>query len=332
LGRILSPGFKNGNALITGGAGFIGSHLAYKLLNSTNDQTVTVFDNLSTGKISNLSAIRNVERFRFVNQDMAHPEYLTDPLKEVEVVFHMAAFPDVRSGFASPELPYNENVRNTFYLLEKIRKSGVKQIVFSSSSTVYGEPVTIPTPEDYGMLLPISPYGASKLACEALISSYSYTYGIQSVIFRLANVIGARSTHGVIWDLIKKLKSDSSKLEILGDGSQTKSYIHIGDCIDSFLFTLSRLDKKIDVFNVGNVDTTDVMSIAREVCTAMELNNVGIQTFSIDNSGRGWKGDVKNMQLDIRKLQKLGWKPKLSSAEAVRLSCKELLDTWNFGA
>jgi UDP-glucose 4-epimerase len=329
----LPTSFRSGTTiLITGGAGFIGSHIADKLV-STGVEEIRILDNLSTGNISNLSnCINNTNnnRFKFIKGDLGNSENIEKALKDVNVVFHMAAYPEVRTGFDNPDISYNENVRNTFYLLEKIRKSTkIETIIFSSSSTVYGEPEVIPTPENYGLILPISPYGASKLACEALISSYCHTYSMKGMIFRLANVVGARSTHGVISDFIKKLRINNKQLEILGDGHQSKSYIHVSDCVECFLFCLhsefNNTNKKVEIFNVGNDDKMNVISIARAVCNAMGLQDVELLTTGGLRDGRGWIGDVKNMQLDISKLKALGWSPTLSSLESIRLASKEIL-------
>lgn len=312
-----------GTVLVTGGAGFIGSHVVDRLM-STGTK-VRVFDNLSAGNISNLSSHEGNEKFHFINKDLNDSESLKESLKDVKVIFHMAADPEVRNGFEHPEISYRENIQNTFHLLEQIRKSHVENILFTSSSTVYGEPDTMPTPEDYGPLFPISPYGASKLACEALISSYCHTYGIKGQIFRLANIVGSRSKHGVIWDFINKLRIDNNKLAILGDGTQTKSYLHVSDCIDCFFFCLSVQKKQLEIFNVGNDDVVDVISIAKMVCDNMNLQNVDMTTTGGVDNGRGWNGDIKKMHLDISKLKKLGWTTKLSSAGAANLASQELI-------
>lgn len=210
-------------------------------------------------------------------------------------------------------------------LLEQIRKSNVKKIVFASSSVVYGDAKKIPTSEEYGPLLPISPYGGSKLACEGLISAYCHNYGIQGIILRFANVIGSRSKHGVIWDFINKLHQNKKKLEILGDGTQTKSYIHISDCVDGFL---KAADSKnpVDVFNIGNNDRTSVTDIANIVIDKMNLKNVKIITKGGTFDGRGWPGDVKKMHLDIKKLKRTGWEPKLNSNSAIKKASLELIN------
>jgi len=313
-----------GLTLVTGGAGFIGSHVVDRLI--SNGVEVSVLDNLSAGSLQNLSAHKDNKNFHFINKDLDDNESLSEALQDVKIVFHIAADPEVRTGFEHPEISYRENIRNTFCLLEQIRKSNVETILFTSSSTVYGEPNVLPTPENYGPLIPISPYGASKLACEALISSYCHTYGIKGQIFRLANVVGSRSKHGVLWDFINKLRINSKKLEVLGDGKQSKSYLHVSDCVDCIFFCLSIQKLPTEIFNVGNADRIDVISIANIVCNSMDLKNVEMMTTGGTRDGRGWIGDVKTMHLDISKLKKLGWRPKFSSVEAMKLASKELLE------
>jgi len=313
-----------GVTLVTGGTGFIGSYIVDSLI--SNHLNVRVIDNLSSGNLKNLHKSKDEKNFEFVNKDLNNVESLSDILKDAKTVFHLAANPEVRIGYNQPEISFKENIQNTFHLLEKIRKSNVENIVFASTSTVYGEPDIIPTPEDYGPLIPISAYGASKLACEALISSYCNNYGIKGAILRFANIVGARSNHGVIGDFIHKLQNDKTKLEVLGDGKQSKSYLHVEDCISSFFFCLSKMKKSVEVFNVGNDDKTDVMKIAAIVRDGMGLKNAEIYTTGGVDGGRGWVGDVKLMFLDITKLKQLGWKPKLSSDSSVQLATKELVE------
>jgi len=312
---------KEKRIVVTGGAGFIGSHLCDKLV--LEGSQVTAIDNLSNGKIDNLSLCMEKKNFTFVKSDLK--DELTQNLKDSDTIFHIAAYPEVRTGYDNPELVYEQNIQNTYNLLESVRKTNINEIVFASSSVVYGEPKTIPTPETYGPLLPISQYGGSKLADEAMIASYCYTYGIKGVIIRLANVIGSRSNHGVIWDFINKLKKNPTGLEILGDGRQTKSYIHVSDTIDGFLFCSEFSEDKVDIFNVGNDDKIDVHSIANIVCKNLNLENIKITLSGGTTDGRGWIGDVKQMQLDITKLKKLGWNVMLSSFDAVDLAAKEMI-------
>jgi UDP-glucose 4-epimerase len=311
---------KFGNSLVTGGAGFIGSHLVDKLISEGHQ--VKVIDNLSSGEVSNLPGSR--KNVQFFEKDLKTMEEDEDFMKDVETVFHMAANPEVRIGFQNPEISFNENILSTFKLLEIVRKNNVQNFVFASSSVVYGEPKVIPTKEDYAPLLPISPYAASKIACEAMISSYCYNYGINGTICRFANIVGQRSNHGVIFDFLKKLQQNNQMLEVLGDGTQSKSYMHIKDCIDGFIFCASLKKEKVGIFNMGNIDTTDVLSIADIVIDTMNLENVKIKTTGGVDGGRGWKGDVKQMHLDVSKLKDLGWLPKLSSNSAVRKDASEI--------
>lgn len=316
--------FELGKILITGGAGFIGSHLAEVLVE--NENKVIVLDNLSSGLKSNLEICNNNKNFELVVEDIKNIEKNSSILNEVKTIFHIAAYPEVRTGYETPELAYDQNIKNTFIMLESIRKSDVEQFVFASSSVVYGEPEILPTPEDYGPLLPISVYGGSKLACEGLVSSYCHTYGIKGTIVRFANVVGARSRHGVIWDFIKKLENNQKELEILGDGKQVKSYIHVDDCINAILFCVENSKNQVDVFNIGNKDQINVLDIGSVVCRSLGLENVQIFTKGGTKDGRGWIGDIKNMQLDISKVTSLGWNPKLNSKQSVEKAAKEIIN------
>lgn len=311
------------NILVTGGAGFIGSHLVEKLLELGN--AVSVFDNLSAGSISNIDIWKEHERFEFIKGDITEPLAIHRALEDSEVVYHLAANPEVRSWLASPKDHFRQNVEGTFNILEGIRKSeGTQLIVFTSTSTVYGEATVIPTPETYAPLKPISHYGASKLAAEAIISSYASMYGFKGAIFRLANTIGQRSNHGVIYDFIQKLRKDPTKLEVLGDGTQTKSYLHVTDCVEAMIYATEIMKQNISIFNIGSEDRVSVLKIANIVIEEMGLKNTDIQlTGGVDN-GRGWKGDVKVMQLDMTKMKSLGWSPKMYSSEAVRETAKHL--------
>ncbi|MEM0303402.1 MAG: NAD-dependent epimerase/dehydratase family protein [Archaeoglobaceae archaeon] len=297
--------------LVTGGAGFIGSHLVDRLVEIDR---VVVLDNLSTG------------RREFVNDDaelhvvnLAEDD-LTNFLKGADEVWHLAANPDVRMGVDKPDDIYKNNVVATYRLLEAMRKANVRKIIFTSTSTVYGEAKQIPTPEEHPTH-PISIYGASKLACEALIESYCHTFDFQAYIYRFANVIGKRSTHGVIYDFIKKLRDNPAELEILGNGEQNKSYIYIEDCI-SAMFVGLKAKGKVNIFNIGSEDQIKVRRIAEIVAEEMGLN----PKFRFTGGDRGWKGDVPIMLLSIDKLKALGWKPKLGSEEAVRKTVRDLLD------
>jgi len=315
--------------LVTGGAGFLGSHLMDRLMQM--GMFVRVVDNLSSGRLENVKGWLSDSRFEFVHGDLKDLGVAEEAVNGVEVVFHLAANPEVRVAEVDPSIHFRENLLTTFNILEAMRKSeNARLIVFFSSSTVYGEPAEIPTPEDYGPLLPISVYGASKLGCESLISAYCHTSGVRGLILRLANVVGGRSTHGVIVDFIRKLQENPRELEILGDGSQSKSYLHIKDCVDAVLHALRYfLDEKkaLEVYNVGSLDKVDVKRIAEIVCDEMRLRDLEFKFTGGVDGGRGWMGDVKTMLLSTDKLLNLGWRPKFNSEEAVRLGCRELLQS-----
>ncbi|MGC8662840.1 MAG: NAD-dependent epimerase/dehydratase family protein [Thermoplasmata archaeon] len=314
---------KNRKVLITGGAGFIGSHMVEKL---QEDNDVTVFDNLSTGK---LEFIKNY-RINFIKGDITNLDELKSSMNGMDLIIHFAANPDVRKGETDTLIDLKQNVLGTYNVLESMRLNDVRDIIFSSSSTIYGEAL-IPTREDYGPLEPISFYGASKLAGESYISSFSHMFGIRGISFRFANVIGPRGTHGVIYDFINKLKKNRGELEILGDGAQSKSYLYIDDCIDGMLYIFEKYEKKYDEFNLGTEQVTNVIDIAHIVVKAMGLNNV---RFKITGGmeGRGWKGDVKTMLLSIDKAKSFGWMPKYTSNEAVEKTAKHLVEelSWKY--
>ena len=311
--------------LVTGGAGFIGSHLVDHLMEEGYE--VRVLDDLSAGSLENLKGWIDHERFEFMQGDLRRRDVCEKAVKGVDVIFHLAANPEVRIGAQSPELLYETNVLITYNLLEAIRKEDIKALAFTSSSTVYGEAKKIPTPEDYGPLEPISVYGGAKLAAEALIAGYAHTFDIKAVVFRLANIIGKRSNHGVIYDFINKLKANPHRLEILGDGTQRKSYLHVSDTVEAMLYLFKEFlkeDKIYDAYNIGSEDWITVTEIAEIVSREMGLNPEFYFTGGVDG-GRGWKGDVKIMLLNIEKAKAKGWKPKMNSKEAVEKTVRELL-------
>jgi UDP-glucose 4-epimerase len=318
---------KLSRIVVTGGAGFIGSHLVDALM-TKGDFLLRVVDDLSSGDSKNLSRWIDNPCFEFIRGDLKDTEIALKCLDGVDLVFHLAANPDVRLGEVDPSAHFRENLLLTFNVLEAMRKSeNAKRIIFASTSTVYGEANVFPTPEDYGPLLPISIYGAAKLGCEALISSYCHTFGFSGVLLRFANVVGARSKHGVIVDFIEKLNSNPEELEILGDGRQKKSYLHVKDLIGAFFVVLHCLDKNsiCQAFNVGSLDQINVKDIAKIVCEVMRIRQPRLRFSNVLGNGRGWKGDVKMMHLSVERLESLGWRPTLTSEEAIRLSCKELL-------
>ena len=304
---------------VAGGAGFIGSHLVDRLVKMGG---VAVYDNLSSGKREFTQHHLNRDSFRFIQGDILDRDCLAKAMKGSDVVFHMAANPEVRAGTDDTELDLKQGTIATYNVLETMRLHGIKRVVFASSSTVYGEVTGLPIPEDYGPLQPISLYGASKLACEGLITAFCHLFGMQAWIFRFANVVGDRATHGVIFDFINKLKRNPKELEILGDGTQQKPYIYVEDCVDGILYGFQHSDAQANVFNLGNSDVTGVTTIAQMLVEGMGLANVKLK---YTGGERGWPGDVPQVRLDTSRMEKLGWKPKYNSDEAVRLAIKEIL-------
>jgi UDP-glucose 4-epimerase len=308
-------------ALVTGGAGFIGSHLVDKLLVTGN--FVTVFDNLSSGRKEFIKQHFGNDRFKLVEADLLDLDKVKEAAAGHDLVFHFAANPDARLGIKNTELDLKQETIVTYNVLEAMRANKIKGIVFASSGTIYGETPIIPLPENYGPLFPISLYGAAKLACEALISAFCHIFDMQAWIFRFANIVGKRATHGVIYDFIKKLKRNPSELEILGDGSQRKPYLHVDDCVDGVLHSFRNSHDKVNAFNLGCSTTTDVTTIAKFVVEEMMLNNT---QFKYTGGDRGWLGDVPQVRLDVKKINRLGWKANYTSDEAVRKAIRDILE------
>jgi len=314
------------NILVTGGAGFIGSHLCDSL--AELDGEITILDNFSAGLIGNIQHLlkQMPQKVKLLKGDCTNPIHVKKALKNVKIVFHFAANPEVRLELSDPKTCFRQNIYATYVLLQQLKANPKPHtIVFASTSTVYGEPETIPTHENYAPLKPISLYGASKLASEALISAYAHTYNYKAIIYRLANTIGPRSQHGVIHDFIQKLKKNPNELEILGDGTQAKSYLHISDCIDAMLLGLEKSKNQVEIYNVGSEDQIDVGTIAQIIIEEMELKNVKLTYTGGVDGGRGWKGDVKNMLLDVGRIESLGWKPKYKSAQAIKTAAQTVL-------
>jgi UDP-glucose 4-epimerase len=316
--------YLNVEMLVTGGAGFIGSQLVDTLMRKGGK--VTVLDNLSTGPMDNVTPWIGHPKFAFVEGDCLNREDINKAMENCGLVFHLAANPEVRVGAVDTKIDFRQNIVATRNVLEEMRASETaKRIIFTSTSTVYGDAKTLPTPEEYGPLEPISLYGASKLACEALISAYCHTFDMRGVIYRFANIVGSRSRHGVIWDFIHKLMENPQELEILGDGTQTKSYLIVEECVDALLFGLKCASERVDIHNIGTEDQVSVKEIARIVTEEMGLKDVEFRYTGGVRGGRGWIGDVKKMFLDISKLEKLGWKPRYNSAESVRTATNQIL-------
>ena len=307
-------------ALVTGGAGFIGSHLIDALI--TSGYKVRVIDNLSSGKLEFIKTHIDSGKLEFQEGDMTSLSDVEVATKGIDCVFHLAANPDIRLGTRVTDTDLKQGTIATYNLLESMRINGVKKIVFASSSVVYGEDAPLPTPESYGPCLPISLYGASKLASEGLITSWAGTFDFQAWIFRFANIIGERGTHGVIFDFIHKLKNDHSRLEVLGNGLQEKSYMEVKECVNAILHVYDTQDKQINLFNLGSHDTCSVKRIA-EIVT----EETGYKDAKIEYTGgsRGWAGDIPRARLGIEKMLSTGYAVEYNSEDAVRYTARSLI-------
>ncbi len=301
---------KDSSVLVTGGAGFIGSHLIERLHPSNH---VEVVDSLSSGNADYLP-----DEVKIHEVDLLDTDALSEVVRpEFDLVFHLAANPDVRSGAEKTSLDLEQNTVATNNLLESMKANGVDKIAFTSTSTVYGEDVPMPTPETYGPLKPISLYGASKLGCEGLCTAYEGSFGFDTWIFRFANIVGERG-HGVVPDFVEKLENDPERLEILGDGRQRKSYLHVSDCVDAMVHAVENADGT--VYNIGSRDTVSVTEIAEIVSEEMGLD----PDFEYTGGRRGWTGDVPEMRLSVEKLMDTGWQPQHDSEESVRKATREI--------
>jgi UDP-glucose 4-epimerase len=308
--------------LVTGGAGFIGSHIIDRLVR--DGYRVRVVDNLSGGRVENIKHHLESNSVELIVGDLKDPQVALRAVEGVDVVFHFAANPEVRVSTTNPEIHFSENIVATFNLLEAMRRKGVKELVFASSSSVYGEPEEIPVDEN-ALIRPVSVYGASKAACEALIHAYEKLYGVKAVVLRYANVIGPRLRHGVVWDFVNKLLKNPAELEILGDGRQVRSYIYIDDTIEATITAWRKTETGYEVYNIASEDWITVDEVADEVIKAMGLNNVK-KVYKPVLHGVGWLGDVKRIALKIDKVKKLGFKPAMNSREAVRTTVRMLLE------
>lgn len=291
--------------LVTGGAGFVGSHLVGAL---EGKGEVVVFDDFSSGRKEFLREV-NV---KIVVGDIRSFEEIRKACKEVDVVYHFAADPDVRKSSKEPLGNFRIDVLGTLNVLEASRLNNVKEIVFASSSVVYGK-ARIPTPEN-APIAPVSNYGAAKAASEHYVSTYSQLYGIRAIVLRYANIIGPRLTHGVIYDFYQKLKKNLKKLEIFGDGNQEKSYLNVDDAVEATLFAVQKTKKDFDVLNIGSEEQITVKKIARLVVSALGLENV---QYKYTGGKIGWPGDVPIMLLSIEKLKSLGWEPRFRVEKSI---------------
>lgn len=311
----------NKNALITGGAGFIGSQLADYLLDK--GYIVTVIDNLSWGKEEFFEHNLKNSKFKFVKLDLLDKKALSNVLSDkIDTVFHLAANSDISRSAKDPVIDLNNTTIATFNLLSVMREKGVKKIFYFSGSGVYGDVGNIYTKENFGPLCPVSMYGATKLSAEAMIYAYSNLFDMQVWVLRPANIIGPRATHGVIFDFINQLKEHPEFLRILGNGKQSKSYLYIKDVIDAVDLVWNKSKEKVNIFNIASNSFITVTEIANEILKQMDLINTRVE---YTGGTIGWKGDVSVVRIDNKKIEKLGWKSKYTSKQAVRKTVQLLL-------
>jgi UDP-glucose 4-epimerase len=306
---------------VTGGAGFVGSHLVDRLVEKGE---VTVYDNFSLGRREFLEPHFGNNGFRVYEADVLDIETLQKAMQGYDCVFHISASNNIAGGLEMTDLDLKQGTIATYNVLEAMRRNRIKKIVYSSSATVYGQAKVFPTPEDYGPLLPISLYGASKLASEGLISTYCNLFGFQAWIFRFGNVSGVRATHAVLFDFINKLRENPKELEILGDGNQKRPFFLVQDCVDGMLFGLEHSKEQVNVFNLGVSSMTDITTVARILVEEMGLKDV---RFKYIGGSLGFPGDVPQVSLNVEKMTKLGWRARYDSTEAVRQAIRDMLVT-----
>ena len=321
--KTLKNSYKN--AIVTGCAGFIGSNLVDRLLQK-GDKVIGI-DNFSTGQTQFLKNAKKNNNFKLKKANLLDLKNLKKIFSNCSIVYHLAANADVRFGVDHPNKDLRQNTIVTHNVLEAMRANDIKNIVYTSTGSIYGETKTIPTPEDVSFPIQTSFYGASKLAAEGLVNAYCESYGFKSWIFRFVSILGERYTHGHVFDFLKKLQKDTTKLEVLGNGKQRKSYLYVQDCIDAIFIALEKQNNNINIFNLGTNDYCDVNSSINWICEELNLNPKLIYT----GGNKGWIGDNPFIFLDTNKINQLGWKPKLSIKEGIIKTVKYLNDNkWIF--
>lgn len=303
-------------AFVSGGAGFIGSHLVSWLLKSETTERVVVYDNFTSGQRSYLQALTGDRRLSVIEADLKDGGRVREVMGGCDTIFHLAANPDIAKAITQPDIDFWEGTYLTQNVLEAMRQTGAARVFYTSGSGVYGEDPAVDFPEDHGPCIPISTYGASKLASESLIAAYCHMFGLIARVFRFANVVGPRQTHGVGYDFIRRLKNDPTTLRILGDGTQKKSYIHVDDVLEAIFVVAAAVIKPYEVFNVATDDYVTVRQIADLAVAIAGLQQDEVR-YEFTGGDRGWKGDVPIVRFDCTKIKALGWKSRRSSAEAL---------------
>lgn len=306
--------------MVTGGAGFIGSNLTQRLLKEGH--SVISIDNFLLGKREYIQSFEDSSAFEFKEINVLDFKSFSPALEGIDLVFHLSSNSDILEGTKYTDMDMRLGTLATYNVLEAMRLNGVKNIIFSSTSAVYGAADQIPTKEDYGPLYPISFYGASKAACETLISAFSHNFDIKGWIFRFANVIGKNPTHGIVFDLIKKLRKNSHELEVLGDGTQSKPYLYVGDIVDGMIYGFLNASEKINLFNLACDGASSVSFIANALLDKVRMRHTKIR---YTGGRQGWRGDVARVRLSTEKMKKIGWVSSFSSDEAVLKGIDEIV-------
>lgn len=310
---------------IVGGAGFIGSHFVDRLLADPATAGVTVYDNFSSGRELHVAAHADDPRFAVVRADVKELAILTEAMAGHDTVIHLASNPDIARAMTEPDIDFHEGTYLTHCVVEAMRNSSAKRILYASGSGVYGDLGEYEVPEDYGPMIPVSTYGASKLAGEALIASYTAMFDMTGCAFRFGNVVGPRQTHGVGFDFVRRLVADPSYLRILGDGSQSKSYVHVDDVVDAVLLAHHRVTEQFRPFNVATGDYITVREIADLAIEAVGLDLAAVR-LEFTGGDRGWKGDVPIVRINTDRIRALGWTCRRSTSEALRASLQSMLE------
>jgi UDP-glucose 4-epimerase len=309
--------------LVVGGAGFIGSHFVDRLLTDPRTVRVTVYDNFSSGRPWHLPPGEADERLRIVKGDVKDLDRLTAAAEGAEVVIHLASNPEISRAATEPAVDFDEGTLLTHHVLEAMRLTGARMLLYASGSGVYGDLGEIEAAEDHGPLRPVSTYGASKLAGEALICAYCHMFALSGRAFRFGNVVGARQTHGVGFDFLRRLRADPTCLGILGDGRQSKSYVHVSDVVDAVLLAAGTGPAGFEVYNVATGDYVTVTEIARLAVECLGLAP-GSTRFQYSGGDRGWKGDVPVVRLNTERIRSLGWSNRMTTRQAIESSLREM--------
>jgi UDP-glucose 4-epimerase len=313
------------SVVVVGGAGFIGSHLVRTLLARDGVERVVVYDNFTSGRLWHLESVADDARLEIVEGEVEDLDRLTATLQDATAVVHLASNPDIAAAMSDPTIDFHQGTALTHCVVEAARRSSVGLMLYASGSGVYGDLGELEADESYGPLLPVSTYGASKLAGEALICSYCHMFGMRARAFRFGNVVGPNQTHGVGFDFVRKLLADPTRLEIMGDGAQSKSYVHVDDVLAAVLLSG---DRGAEPFAVHNVATGDYITVSEIADLAIEC--LGLEPASVElnftGGDRGWKGDVPVVRIATDRIRALGWSNALSSRDALAASMRSMLD------